>query len=528
MMLVLVSVFMATILAASYLASRDNSVPIARNISNAAVARWAALSGVETAVAILQTETDWRNNHTAGKLLDQYPLAGALVTLEARDIVSDGPPTDTSEYLELTVTATVDGVTQIATARAYVPAAAPSGVVAVDQSEFAIFAGDDIFLHDNATISRWPQAPQNELGRRLLLATQSTGSGSIVIDGNAACLDATLYHEVGASGSLVLNSGPAIETVELLDEIPFPDAPGPGVTYPFTTSNDLDMTSDTDVFSTDRRFEDGDMVNSHLTLQGNMILIIEDDLVLNNDSKILIDGNVTLVVFNDLYLDNGSSIELAPGAQLAIFFGDTIRLTNSYIGEDRPDDTRDNSGYAPYMDPRRILVFSIDDTGKTARWIRLLQNSVLKGTIYAPTMDCDIRNDSALYGSVAAIDIELTENGAIFYDHGLDLRSGYSNPASPLFDGAGGDIDSPFLGMSSLDPATLEAVATSMSIHILAFGETYGPGPPVSPPPDPTAPTPRTIPVQYHLVSFGTDMSQAEESLAGGPSGGGSEELPGP
>ncbi len=129
---------------------------------------------------------------------------------------------------------------------------------------------------------------------------------------------------------------------------------------------------------------------------------------------------------------------------------------------------------------------------------------------------------------LAAIDIELTENGAIFYDHGLDLRSGYSNPASPLFDGAGGDIDSPFLGMSSLDPATLEAVATSMSIHILAFGETYGPGPPVSPPPDPTAPTPRTIPVQYHLISFGTDMSRAEESLAGGPSGGGSEELPGP
>ena len=55
MMLVLVSVALATILASAYLASRDNSVVIGRNCTAAASARWSALSALETSFVLLMS-----------------------------------------------------------------------------------------------------------------------------------------------------------------------------------------------------------------------------------------------------------------------------------------------------------------------------------------------------------------------------------------------------------------------------------------------------------------------------------------
>ena len=50
MMLVLISLALATILASAYLASRDNSLAIGRNATASAAARWAALSALEIGV----------------------------------------------------------------------------------------------------------------------------------------------------------------------------------------------------------------------------------------------------------------------------------------------------------------------------------------------------------------------------------------------------------------------------------------------------------------------------------------------
>ena len=96
MMMVLVSLALATILASAYLASRDNSVVIGQNATASAAARWAALSAMETTVAVLQTETDWRTNHIDGVLIENYPLAGALITITARDQETGAPPTTDS------------------------------------------------------------------------------------------------------------------------------------------------------------------------------------------------------------------------------------------------------------------------------------------------------------------------------------------------------------------------------------------------------------------------------------------------
>ncbi len=46
MLLVIVSLMMATIMATAYLASRDNSAAIGQNIASAAAARWSATTGL--------------------------------------------------------------------------------------------------------------------------------------------------------------------------------------------------------------------------------------------------------------------------------------------------------------------------------------------------------------------------------------------------------------------------------------------------------------------------------------------------
>ena len=68
MLLVMVSIAVASILASAYLVSRDNSLAISRNSVAATQARWAAMSGLEMAIAILQTKTNWRTNHIDGML----------------------------------------------------------------------------------------------------------------------------------------------------------------------------------------------------------------------------------------------------------------------------------------------------------------------------------------------------------------------------------------------------------------------------------------------------------------------------
>ncbi len=517
MMMVLVAIAMATILATAYLASRDNSAPIGNNVERATQSRWAALSALQIGRAILETKKPWRTSHTAGKLLDNYPVAGAMVTLEARDLETLGPPTAGTRYVELTATATVNGVTQVAVARAYVPFVT-SGIVSVDHNELAIFAQDDILLSANATVTRWPLATQSALGLRINLGTQSQSSGSVQINDSAVIVDGTLFYEAGASGTLLINSSPlAIEQVAMADEIPAPDAPDTGVADPPTTSSDLDVDGSTSTISSNRRYWDGDVDNGTLNLNGNITVVIENDLMIVNNSTVRINGNVKLVVFDDLTMSNNGAIELMGNSTLKLFFGDRIVLTNSYIGEDRIGNERDNSGYAPLIDVNRILVFDIDNTSGTDRHFRLTQNSVVKGVVYAPTMDFEVHDNSALYGRATGMDVTLDGSGALFYDHALDPRNGYTNLGSDLFVSVNGDIVSQFESLSSLNATPLTNAADALDLHAIAFGQTYGttPPPPPDPPLPPDQPTPRTVTVEFTITSFGTDMFQAEEDTAG-------------
>lgn len=377
MMLVLLSVSMATILAVSYLASRDNSTAISRNIESAITARWAALSALETGVAILETEVDWRTFDPQGMLLWNYPLSGASISLIVADLATGQPPDSRTEHVLLVARATVNGVTQRATATAYVPTVPADATAAVDLAEFAVFGSQKILLTQNATIARWPTAALSTLGPRVRLGIQAIAAGSVELRDNAAAIDSTVYHGPGASGALVLNaSGPAIKQVGLLDQIPMPAAPLTNARYPDGNSSSPDLSSNgSATVNTDSRWHNVALSTSAglLTLRGDLTAVAEGDLNLSTGAGILIDGNVELVVFGNATLDT-AFIELTDTATLTLYLGGDLTLTDSYIGEERPDNTRDNTGYAPHINPLRIQIFSInayDGAGAGTGWAAL-------------------------------------------------------------------------------------------------------------------------------------------------------------
>jgi len=535
MMLVLVSVAVAMILASSYLVSRDNSLAISHNSVAATQARWAAMSGLETAVAILQTETDWRLK-SDGLLVDHYQVAGATLTITALDIETNQAPTADSEYFRIRATAEVDldndgtfDGRQSTVFLAYVPVITRPHV-AVGLNEFAIFARDSFKMYGDSTVARWPTAPLGKLGRRINIATHAQGSGDILITDNAACVDCTVYHSNTASGTLVNDTnGPAVARESLSFDIPFPGVPDHGEPNS-AGGSDTTINGTTVTASTSDRFDDIVVKNgAQWTLQGDITIVAEHNLKVTAGSTVVIDGNVTLVIFNDLFVTT-SAIEVTPGSTLTVYVGDDMELTDGYIGEVRSDDIRDNSGNEQYMDPLDIRFYTIETTPEIRLW-KLRANSVVKGSFHGETLRLTINQDSAVYGRIAGKTLTISDNGALFYDPALDTRVGYTNRESGLFTITDGLATAFSLGFS-LDFGSLLALADMTGTVIQANGEIAVPTIPFTPPAPGGAgdPTPRPVPVEYTLVTFGPDMTRwehpgSDESGGGGGQAGGGTSL---
>jgi hypothetical protein len=517
MLLVLVALMMATILATSYLASRDNSAALGEHVADSASTRWAAVTGLDIGAALLQTQSTWRTDHTAGLIIDDMPVGSGTFDLSLEDFLTGAPPTATTESVLLTSTAAADGITQVATALAWV-SAEEHGVVDVDLSEFAVFAVDELDLNDEALITRWYKAPSTKLGRRIAIGTSSMNPSAIAIAGDATILDSTVHHTTGASGSLVSSSnGTDVDQSALLDPIAVPQPPDTGVPGPGGAGLVVPLirAGGTSTINSDARYSSILVTtNGTQTLQGNITVVSEGDCFLNTNSRLIINGNVKLVVFDDLTIDS-SSLQLAPNATLTLFVGDTFSTDDGYLGEQRATVVRDNSGNATYMDPQRLQIFSIPGYAPGSAWL-MEGNSTAKASIYAPPADFHIEDTSGLYGRITGAHVELRNEAALYYDHGMDRRIGYTNRKSSLFD-ANENIRAPFKALASLDRPAIQAAAAATQTNVLPphKRETMVVGKPAVAPDVvlPSNPTPRPLDVPYEVLSLGLDARTFEDAL---------------
>lgn len=500
MLMVLISLLLATILTAGYLASRDNSAAIGANVVRAAEARWTAAAGLQFGIAIMQTESAWRTDHSSGKLLDDYPLATGTFDLDLIDAETGDVPDEFTDAVYLTATGTVDGVSQVATARVIVTGGGSMESIDVDLSEFVIFAGD-IDIRDLATVARWLSAPAADIGEQLALGTQSTSMGAISIEAGAAPIDFLIYHGPGASPSLVLNnSGQPVDTVALLDQIPAPSPPAtPGM--PSTFLSGFNAINTDLIVPQSLTLNDLRASNGQITVQDGQVVYVRQQSVLMNGG-LTVDGDATLVFTTPLIVSNGY-IELTPGSTVTIFANGGIDMSSGYIGPQRADQSaRDNSGEAPYVDPDSVTIHG------GGNW-RLQNNSVVQGAMYAPGAALRIDGDSAVYGSVMTQSLEMTQNAAIFYDGALNDRIGYTNLQSAVYLG-NGHVKPELIALASLDPSTLTTLASDTGTIVKRIDATYKGTPPIDPVVPPSEPSPRPVHVQVDLLSFGDPTSTWE------------------
>lgn len=518
MLLVLISLMLATILTTSYLASRDNSSAIGDNVAAAAAARWAADAGLEMGLALLQTEANWRSA-SGGALVTNHPIGPGSMSLVATDVETGGPPNPATQYVELKCMAEVNGVQQSCGALVHVPLATLQGAD-LDLSEFAIFASNRVTLSGNATVARWPMAPLSAFGPRLAIGTSNSSASSVVLQNEAIVIDGTIYGPPDASNSLV-SSSDTLEIIKLPTLMPMP-SPSPSNVSPPDTSGGgvlgnllglvLNLLGMNTTISSNGRYDEMSIQgNSTVTMQGNIEQVSDTDLRIR-DSKLRINGNVKIVVFDDFELEN-SAIELMSNANLTIYVADQIVIRNSYIGQVRPNNAIDTSGLERAFDAQRVRILRLPSATHMTDWT-MVGRSAVKSTMYAPMTRVRVREESAVYGRVAAYEVEITDIGAVFYDPALNLGMGFTSTKSPIYN-SDGTPKTPFKTLASLDTSVLQSAANTAATRVISpdrktvlvpVGEALLP-PTVE---DITQPTPRPVQIAHRLTYFGTGVSQWE------------------
>jgi hypothetical protein len=472
MLLVLISLMVATVLTTAYLSSRDNSALIGENVAQAAAARWGAASALTLGMTVMETEADWRDGHANGIIMQNFPLAQANLAVSLRDIETNGLPNASTTYVELTASATAGDIEHDATATLLVPV---PHLASVDLAEFAAFGSDGITLRSASTIERWASAPLSELNRPLAMGTQSSGFGTVSISRTSLATDAVAWLPPGASGSSVSNSSDLdVNAVVMQDTINFPQPPSPPVT------SDGSPTHAAPVLSGDVTLNGGVRRHSHilqnstasLYFSNGGILVSNGSFTIQNGYTLNIHGNATIVVFGDVDIHRNARIVLHPGARLRLFVAGDIDGQRVYIGELGGDTSGPNSDGLGYTNVHRVQLYSIaDEDGDDDPAWTFTDQSLIKATIYAPHAEFEL-NNSRMCGRVAARTITLRSGSRLYYDHALDRRAGYTNEHSPLYNDAG-RVKPAVLALASLNNADLEALAEAENIQVTSDTRTY-------------------------------------------------------
>ena len=173
LVLVVVALAIGLLLTATWLDGRRESMPVARRIADGAVARHAAMSGLDLALATLDAEHDWREAIERGVLDDAFEFDGASIEIEATDAEDGRPVDDDTLRVRFRCQATVDGIVVACERTREFEPTAP--VVDLGFGETAIVAEREIRILDRAAIVPWAEGP----GGTMIVGTLDGDPGSV-------------------------------------------------------------------------------------------------------------------------------------------------------------------------------------------------------------------------------------------------------------------------------------------------------------------------------------------------------------
>ena len=447
LMLVMVAVLITGGMAVAYFGSRDNSISISENIETATVARVSGGTGLDLAVAILETNADWRTSHVDGVILNEYQIGQSVISITVLDSETQSPPTISTNQVEITVHSSVGDVSQISQATATI--VPDNEEFDVDFSEFAIFAQSSIQIRDVASIDFWSASPSVQQSNELQIGTLSTGPMSIDMQTmrQGRSLNA---HTVERASSMFTSAQFDRTTFTDTPTLPSPPpAPEPEhVEQLQIDSHQVNWHNSwrqgwTQQFSSGQHHPDRSTDNYHVVTEG---AYEAEDFILGNGQTMLIEGDVSINILGDVTIRN-ASIVLTDDATLALFVEGDVSFHSSYIGnEDR--------NLSSYMDPSRCQLFGTDES----TW-KVNGHSTLKGELYAPESFVSMSGNSTVCGRIAADDVLLRGASRLLYDQTLD-NGGYADHESALYD-EDGFLVSGLSNLDQLDPVLIDAIRSA-------------------------------------------------------------------
>ena len=173
-----------------------------------------------------------------------------------------------------------------------------------------------------------------------------------------------------------------------------------------------------------------------------------DSLSLGANRPITINGDVTLSIADSLTL-NAASIILSENATLTIHVGGDVHIESSYIGNE-------NQSINSWSDPSRVQLFGQEDSD----W-KISGISTIKGEIYAPQSDIELKGVTTLCGRIAGDEVTLRGASRLLYDETLD-HGGFADSSSVLYDDEG-ELLSEVAQITQLDPILIDSLAQALT-----------------------------------------------------------------
>lgn len=468
MLLVLISVMSATIVTSAYISSRDNSAAIGGNIADAATAKWSAQAGAQLTVRTLQSQVNWRSEASDGVLLLETPIGDADVTVTIEDVATQTNPTSETEHIDALIVARAGQMEQVSAVSAFVHAT-PLETVDPSLREFAVFANGSIRMSNGSMIARWFTSPLADRTYDLAVGSRYNGSGGVRLSSSYVAGGALHMGPSSGSSSISLSGGALpVRLKKVNSEIPLPAPPDPGDTPDGTFGPAMFLDGGTaSVSDSSLRIDSSEVRNGgRLTFSGTTHRTILNDFRIDRSSMVVIDGHATFIIFGDVVIDE-SALVVTPGSTLRMFVGGNVNVHRGYIGDAGSVAEFDFSGTATYMDPERIMLMSIDSQETGTTW-RIEQTSTVKARVYATAATVDLRSTAAIYGCVVASSVLMDRGSAVFYDHMLDRRRGYTRQGYLLYNDDG-TIHDAFLNLSTFDDSDLQTAADDADATVFAF-----------------------------------------------------------
>lgn len=433
LLMVLVAMATAMTLVVGWLGSQDNSALIASNATRAASARATAQSGLEIAVAILQSEAPWQTSHQDGWILQGYELGTSTIDLRLIDEATGFPPDGSTTVVRIESTANTNSMVQTASALATIHPFDEDSMA--DISGYAVFGSGSISISGATRIKSWIGSGRGERILASLGETSFSGRAKRDLQSGDLALHIDDTSAWGSthdfdSANLPTVLGPlGLDLVELPQlparvDIPNNGDNSTGRAAHRNWSSGLNGVADLDGFGNGgwhNSFGDDELTGTVLepfeSMEVHEDFNAKGDLHLSRNAVLTVEGETAIFINGNFTMEPGSIIELSDTATLTIVVGGDMDIDRAVIGGPQSNPPWWGvwkAQHIDWIDPQRIRIVSAANASP-ADWA-ISNQSMVQAVLEAPTANIELDRSTVL-GRVAGVDITIRRGARLFFDH---------------------------------------------------------------------------------------------------------------